>query len=346
MPFYTNPVVDPGTWRGWFNDLPPTPVLEKQGWFNFYERIIADNGVGADSTDPMKIAQFLQDTGIGVDLASLKAKENVSDSGGGEDLSKIVIYAPDQGVGSDHSSIVLPVPGIGVGQDSLSVDSLILSAYESGLGSDVINFIKPIISVSDSGVGQDVGTGIFTPQAGVTTTITATGSTTYTIPVWCRYIDIILLGAGGGGRGLGLIGAWGNGGEAGKWYVVTLERGVDIPWTLISFTVNVGTGGNGGSQSGSSPGSAGNPTTAVISGVGTLTGAGGAGGTGTLNYPGKAVSPSSQTVAGQTYTGGGEQSSAAQQGIPPGGGGAGSIVTFVSGGPGARGQAWIRARQS
>ena len=47
------------------------------------------------------------------------------------------------------------------------------------------------------------------------------GSYTYDIPYWCTYIDVFLLGAGGGGA----YGFPGNGGQAGSWNAVTLYRG-------------------------------------------------------------------------------------------------------------------------
>ncbi|WP_457920286.1 glycine-rich domain-containing protein [Mycolicibacterium insubricum] len=48
------------------------------------------------------------------------------------------------------------------------------------------------------------------------------------IKYWCRYLDRILLGAGGAGGGGGAGFQDGKGGDAGTWATGSQERGVDL----------------------------------------------------------------------------------------------------------------------
>ncbi|APL99599.1 minor tail protein [Mycobacterium phage Camperdownii] len=181
---------------------------------------------------------------------------------------------------------------------------------------------------------------------------TNTGNYSFTIPALCHRLDIILLGGGGGGQGMGNATAWGKGGDAGNWQIVTLVRGIDIPWTTTQITGSVGVGGTAGAGGlylgNNGPGGPGGNTTAVITGVGTLTALGGAGGhERNLDTTGK--SPGTRNVNGIDYVGGAEADGIAgsQAGNPPGGGGQASRTSTgffgIAGGAGARGQAWIRA---
>ncbi|AEK07282.1 hypothetical protein PBI_MYXUS_8 [Mycobacterium phage Myxus] len=164
------------------------------------------------------------------------------------------------------------------------------------------------------------------------------GAFSYTIPTNCLFLDIIVLGSGACGKGMGFIDVWGNGGGAGQWNGVTLRRGVDLPWTTTSIT---GTVGAGRASNGQGASLAGNPTTATIAGVGTLTGAGGAaaGNSGTTAGQGSG----NFTFNGIVYAGSANQTSIGGNGNPPGGGGASHTITFGSGGAGANGTVWIRA---
>jgi hypothetical protein len=170
------------------------------------------------------------------------------------------------------------------------------------------------------------------------------GSQTYDIPYWCTYIDLFLLGAGGGGA----YGFPGNGGQAGSWNAVTLYRGsgatpsgsIQIPATTPSIDIVVGPGGAAGTNT-LGPG-AGGPTTATAIGLPQRTAGGGAGGANT-NSDGAAVNPLTQTLNVTTETGGGLQLVGSGNGIAPGGGAAGGFV--ANGGTGAVGAVWIVARQ-
>lgn len=175
-------------------------------------------------------------------------------------------------------------------------------------------------------------TKIWPPMKPEMTVFSTAGSYTYNIPADCDKIDVILLGGGEAGTGI----TWGNGsgGRGGKFYTITLERGVDIPWSLATITGIVGAGGTGNGG----PGSA---STAVISGGSTYTGAGGDGNMGALVPGGEGAG--TQVYNSQSYIGGGGQGALGNPGLAPGGGGAGGGFGTGVGGPGAAGTVWFYA---
>ncbi|QGJ89731.1 hypothetical protein SEA_SUPERCHUNK_31 [Mycobacterium phage Superchunk] len=189
---------------------------------------------------------------------------------------------------------------------------------------------------------------IFPTFQPVLTPITTVGSYVYNIPAESKFIDVILLGAGGGGQGMGSATAWGQGGFAGSWQTVTLQRGVHIPMSVTQIAGVIGAGGTAGpgytiGQTGA--GGKGGDTTAAFSGF-LLTAVGGAGGNSrNLDITGK--SPGDMAFNGQPYPGGAAQSSPSGTGNPAGGGGAAATIsvgfTGLAGGAGARGQAWFYA---
>ncbi|AGK88219.1 minor tail protein [Mycobacterium phage WIVsmall] len=171
----------------------------------------------------------------------------------------------------------------------------------------------------------------------VTQQFTTAGAYTYSIPAHAIYIDIILLGGGEGGENGRAAFQSGSGGQAGKFTTLKLQRGVDIPWSLMQISGTVGTAGG-------SNGGAGGGTTAIISGLGTYTGAGGNGQVSGQN----GQSAGSVTYNGVTYTGGNGGTGNGGAGSAPGGGGAGGnggLFSGSSGGAGAVGRAWFRAYQ-
>ncbi|WZB38312.1 minor tail protein [Mycobacterium phage Bazzle] len=183
---------------------------------------------------------------------------------------------------------------------------------------------------------------------GELTTFSATGAYTYDIPSWATHVDVIAIGGGGGGAGGANIGNGdGQGGNAGTWQSLTLKRGVDIPSGVTQITGVVGTGGSAGG-SGNGSGSAGNPSTAVASGL-NLSAAGGSGGSGINSAGGNLTygkSPGNLVFNGQTYTGGAQAgttnnpSGTGTAGNPPGGGGeGGGGALFGTGSPGGVGGA-------
>ncbi|ANU79145.1 minor tail protein [Mycobacterium phage Gardann] len=190
---------------------------------------------------------------------------------------------------------------------------------------------------------------------GELTTFSTPGAYTYNIPTWATHVDVVAIGGGGGGAGGANIGNGdGQGGKAGTWQSLTLKRGVDIPAGVTQITGAVGTGGNAGG-SGNGSGTAGNPSTALASGL-NLSAAGGGGGSGINSAGGNLTygqSPGNLTFNGQVYTGGARAgasnnpSGTGVAGNPPGGGGEGGggalFGTGSSGGPGGAGRVFFYA---
>jgi hypothetical protein len=169
----------------------------------------------------------------------------------------------------------------------------------------------------------------------------APGSYDYAIPYWCNTIDLVLLGAGGGGS---VDGLGGNGGASGSWETVTLQRSDDggetqIPWATTSISVTVGSGGGPGGVNGAPPADGG-ATTATAAPT-TWTGDGGPGGVSPDQTGGGA---GDQNYKGNTYSAGPEQTVPGAPGNAPGGGGGGGANFFA--GAGAGGAAWIVAYQA
>jgi hypothetical protein len=199
-------------------------------------------------------------------------------------------------------------------------------------------------SLGGSGTLSLVGTPTFPAMPATPWTQATAGNYTYNIPYWCTYLDLFLLGAGGGAA----YGFPGNGGQAGSWKVQTLYRGsgappaglIQIPSTTESIDIAVGSGGTAGTNT-VAPGNGG-PSTATATGLSTRTAGGGMGGAGG-NSDGAAVNPPTQTLDGTTETGGGLQLIGGANGVAPGGGGAGNFA--LNGGTGADGAVWIVARQ-
>lgn len=173
------------------------------------------------------------------------------------------------------------------------------------------------------------------------------GTYNYLIPPWAGYIDIVRLGAGGGGAaGDGAIARAGQGGNAGTW---ALAR-IDVR-TLTSrhLLVEVGAGGAEGRASSTAPGSNGGASKVSVDGVtigsSASGGAGGVGAAGTAN----GGSSGNRQLHGRNYTGGNGGTGGSGVGKPGGrgsggGGGNGGIFgQFREGGRGGDGVVWITA---
>ncbi|RPA58611.1 hypothetical protein EF294_15760 [Gordonia oryzae] len=198
---------------------------------------------------------------------------------------------------------------------------------------------------AEGGATTDVGVGGFSPQAAVTATYSTAATSTFTIPVWCTYLDVVLLGGGASGQtGSGANGQAGKGGQPGSWLSLTLHRGVDIPWTVRTLSVTVGAGGAQAANSDLAAPNPGTATTATING----TTYSAAGGTGTVSTQAGGA-PGDHTRTGVTYSGGTGGASSGTAGTAPGGAGAGGnggyFTTRTRGAAGALGRAWIRSYQ-
>ncbi|OMC08565.1 hypothetical protein [Mycolicibacterium fortuitum] len=148
------------------------------------------------------------------------------------------------------------------------------------------------------------------------------------------YTHLVLVGVGGGETGTNGTFITGQGGKAGSWNNAIIELAAYPLLTTITVTR-----GNGGASNGGD-GTATIFTGNAGSGMPTLTCAGGSGNTGIL----AGGNAGNVTVDGDPYTGGSGSASAGGAGTAPGGGGAGGNL-FGSGGSGAVGRGWIKAKQ-
>jgi hypothetical protein len=199
--------------------------------------------------------------------------------------------------------------------------------------------------------GDLTGNGTLTAKTGfpghdpATKEYDSAGTYAFAIPFWCTTIDLILLGAGGGGTYFG--DQFGVGGGAGQWQQpAPLQRGSDIPWAATTINVTVGQGGSGGTPS--APATPGGDTTAswdTATGTTQEVASGGGAGASANGQSGDGPSPTSKSVDDATLSAGPAQSALAAAGNPPGGGGSGGDV-ISPGGAGADGAAIIGASQS
>ncbi|QBP29685.1 minor tail protein [Mycobacterium phage Typha] len=345
MPWSYPPVIPELTHEpAWFPDKPePEPPQHEPAWFPRYRFTVTDQGVGTDLA--LLVPDILvTDRGIGGDSALMGLPPlDLGDQGVGADLAIAGVLGADQGVGADLAGLGVYGWDQAAGSDSGLVVPKVVTG-DQACGADLAALLVPQ-SGRDQGVGSDSGTAGFAPHAALAATYTTVGAYTFTIPVWCRYIDVILLGGGGGGKGMATAGFWGQGGRAGVWTSVTLERGVHIPWTAIQITGTVGAGGTPGQGSFLSAGNGGpgGATTASAAGWAGASAAGGAGGTAQNFTDNSGLSPGNRTHNGVTYTGG--SLALIGNGNAPGGGGAGAQVSTGNGGAGARGQAWFYCYQ-
>ena len=231
------------------------------------------------------------------------------------------------------------------------------AATRTGVGDLAFGSISYSSNIPWFGIGiaeGDTPPAFFAPR---TTAITTVGTTTYDIPDWATHVNVVMVGAGGGGRaGDPAFFLTGAGGDAGNWNAETLVRGVDFPdVTGASFTVTITNGGFRGTWPAGSGQAGGNTTrNAITSGKAAIVATGGsaqsnpAGG----SEDAHGDSPGNYTYDGDTFVGGGIATGGSGQGAegqPAGGGGGGGSggtwgVAF-DGGSGARGGAWCVAKQ-
>lgn len=343
--------------------------------------------VGEDSAADTAL-EVVEELGVGLDLAIRLAQIGAFDAGVGYDLCNngSGLYTEDTGVGTEGFAVVWALLGqaadASVGDDSSTFgsrqggfdsaggrDSIKDIAHEkptgagSGLdtalnglkyvlgdaaaGLDAIVSFLAAVAAAERSAGQDEATSWWTPHT--PTAVSVTGVQSTKIPPWCRYIDIIALGGGGGGGGGGAGWQDGQGGSSGVFASATLERGVHIPLTNVSFYTNPGDpvgGGVNGNESvvadGAGPGGYVNVRVQA---------AGGPRGSGVNPIDGNwhiGKSPGTHSYGGQSYPGGISQSGKGSAGNAPGGGGGGGeggTISGKGGGGGARGQVWFRFYQ-
>lgn len=332
----------------WFPEPPaPSPREHRIGWFPRHRLTATDTGIGQDFAALLTRAA-VADTGVGEDQAALQllTVPLAADIGIGMDTGLLLpkLTGADTGIGQDLLAGPVGIgrlPDLGVGHDLAALQLGAQHGLDHGIGHDLEQQLRARLpSRPTAGVGADTGTIGFTPQAAVLHTITTSGTIIHLqIPAWCRWIDGIGLGAGGGGAPGNQLGGSGAGADAGQYASRRWDRGVNRNnWRRVAIRA-----GNGGAQNGGN----GQPTEIWIEDwngqVDHLVAPGGAGKTHQVALPsdreGKA--PGNHSFQGINATGGTGNST------PPGSGGRGGGGTFWplnpgSGDAGARGQAWIR----
>lgn len=226
-----------------------------------------------------------------------------------------------------------------------------LGAALSGAGSLAAQVAQKYqLGAAFAGAGAMACTAAFPSMSPATQTFSSTGSATYNIPYWCRYIDVVFISGGSSGQtGNGAINTAGKGGNPGAWQGIRLERGVDIPWTATTLSLNVGSGGARPANSDNAGPTAGANTVLTYQNLAgqtiTVTATGGSGTQSGQN----GGSPGNFTFQGIGYSGGNGGTGNAGAGAQPGGGGAGGnggiFGSRTQGGLGGNGQAWCRAYQ-
>ena len=234
------------------------------------------------------------------------------------------------------AAIVMAVRFVGCGIDADPID---------GYGGEGPGKPKPVkVAGPFTGNGNLSATAGFPANKSDTKEYDGAGTYSYSIPYWCDTIDLVLLGAGGGGTYAEF--APGAGGGGGVWKALTVQRGSDIPWATTTINITVGQGGAGGSLATPTGGTGGDTTASWDTSPGTTTetASGGGGGANSSGPTGESPSPSSQSAGEAMLSAGPEQPTTGGGGNAPGGGGAGSDG-FQAGGAGADGAAVVVARQ-
>jgi hypothetical protein len=189
------------------------------------------------------------------------------------------------------------------------------------------------------------------PRSPSTTLYNTAGTRSLPVPSWANTVQVIAVGAGGGGKGgTSTFGVEGEGGDNGAWVTGTWTRGTHFAAasspSISIVTVNGGGGGSGAGGNGAAASSS-TVTLPATSGHGSavLTATGGTGGNNwTSGSATNGQSPGNQVYDSITYVGGGTQSSNGGGGASPGGGGAGGGY-IQAGGDGAPAAVWIRFKQ-
>ena len=178
-----------------------------------------------------------------------------------------------------------------------------------------------------------------------------TKSGSITIPKYAVFVDLVLIGGGASGMtGDGIIGGNGAGGAAGQWVGVTLERGVNLPWSTTNAVITVGEGGPFAVDDDLAPSIPGSPSAVSLTGVSSIVALGGSGRRSENLKAGQ--SAGNYDFGGQHYVGGAggipNGTVAEETGKAPGGGGSGGSGGYFSsrarGRPGGRGQVWVKFR--
>lgn len=267
-------------------------------------------------------------------------------------LVKAYLTAWSNSVGTASARAVFAAGGtyVGIGSTAAEIRAKLTALAAGALVSSAQSLAH--LFGQAVGIGTPGATADFSAQGPATTTYTAaSGSFTYAIPPWSKVLVVVLLGGGASGQtGNGGVNTSGAGGNPGAWNWVLLTRGTDIPWSASSISLTVGAATGRAANSNNAAPVNGNATSATISGVGTLVANGGVGTKTVQGTNWQVGAPAGNLTAdGDTYVGGAESNSTQRVGYPPGGGGSGGAGGIfgnrTQGWEGARGGAWVKARQ-
>ncbi|AJA43698.1 minor tail protein [Mycobacterium phage Milly] len=331
MPWTTTPPGGRRSAYGWSTNPAPIapPVQRGPGWFVSLHELAAAASISVADAG-LVVRTVAEARGISLPDAALLVHMTAQASSLSSATAAVVEHLfADAPAASVSTPAALVVPQLVAQALGVSFDAAVLVLKAGAAASSASN---------------GVAANAFPAMAPLPQQFATAGNYTYTIPYWCRFIDIVVLGGGGGGQASAALFNYGAPGEPGEWRSVTIERGVDIPWALASITGSVGNGGAGGIGPSILPGAWGDATTANYGS--TLSAPGGSGGIGWAGSQAlsRGKSPGNFTHNGQLYTGGAAVTGNNQPGNPPGGSGSGS-AQFSSGSNGARGAVWFRAYQ-
>lgn len=167
------------------------------------------------------------------------------------------------------------------------------------------------------------------------------------IPAYARFIDFVLIGGGASGQtGSGAVGTIGRGGEAGYWLGVTLQRGVDVPWSTVVAAITVGAGGPRAEDHDMAAPSPGGASGVSLAGTSAIIASGGDGTRAEAQQSG--MDAGNYTYNGKVYVGGTGGNTTVREGQPPGAGGCGgaggAFGNRTQGWAGGKGRVWATFR--
>lgn len=290
----------------------------------------ADIGIGRDAAELLAHLTG-HGHGIGADGARFGAIGGTGVAAGSDDAGLLAhLSGTGTGTGVDGAAWMekwrATGTSHGIGRDAAALLAHLAGRPVSGRSADVAALLSHLSGKPTAGRGAGSGTATFSAHDDAITELSTPGDWTYQIPPWATVLDLVGLGAGGGGRGGGLILA-GSSGERGNWNSVSIFRGTSIPWSQSTLTgLHVGAGGAGGAGGiAPSNGAAGGETWIV----GYLSAPGGRGGGNGTSYT---RDPGHYVIGGVDYA-------------PTGGWGGAGGGTNKRGDNGDNGRIFIRALQ-
>jgi hypothetical protein len=323
------------------------PIMTVPGWWT--EKFVLLTGIPSEETfwdistvpDPVDVS--LESIGSSEAFGNLIVANTqiigLMGASSSEQFGNLTVVPPPQEI---YLNGIPSEEAFGGSDTSPGATNISLTGIPSAQAFGSMTVIGPDQDITAGGKSSDEAFGtpevkrVYTP----TSPVAFTSSGTYNLPADALAIDYAALGGGAGGDGTpnGVVN--GPSGNAGQWAIGTLIVGTDIK-IGSSILIVIGAGGAGGGWGGGL-GSPGVVTTLTYQDPGgtnhTINAARG------TRAGNPDVSPATQTLNGQTYTGGTGGGGNGQAGVAPaGGGGGGHVGGATNGGHGAAGKAWLYA---